>query len=71
MPKHGKKFQKAAGIVPTRENPLDDPSAALELVKSASFAKFDESVEIAVRLGVDPRRHRSGRGLLGQCKSGQ
>src|SRR5690606_22466945 len=28
---------------------------ALELVKQASFARFDESVEIAVRLGVDPR----------------
>jgi large subunit ribosomal protein L1 len=55
MPKHGKKFQKAVAIVPKRENPLDDPSAALQLVKSASFAKFDESVEIAVRLGVDPR----------------
>jgi large subunit ribosomal protein L1 len=55
MPKHGKKFQKAVAIVPRRENPLDDPSAALQLVKSASFAKFDESVEIAVRLGVDPR----------------
>jgi large subunit ribosomal protein L1 len=34
---------------------VEDPSAALEIVKSASFAKFDESVEIAVRLGVDPR----------------
>ena len=55
MPKHGKKFQKAATLAPRRENPLDDPSAALEIVKSASFAKFDESVEIAVRLGVDPR----------------
>jgi large subunit ribosomal protein L1 len=28
---------------------------ALELVKSLSFARFDETVEIAVRLGVDPR----------------
>src|SRR5690606_11951452 len=55
MPKHGKKFQKALAIVPRRDNPLDDPAAALQLVKSASFAKFDESVEIAVRLGVDPR----------------
>ena len=32
--------------------PLD---AALSLVKEASFAKFDETVEVAVRLGVDPR----------------
>src|SRR5919108_3011545 len=28
---------------------------ALQIVKSAAFAKFDESVEVAVRLGVDPR----------------
>jgi len=27
---------------------------AIELVKSSSFAKFDETVEVAVRLGVDP-----------------
>jgi large subunit ribosomal protein L1 len=55
MPRHGKKFQKATTLLPRRENPVEDPSAALEIVKSASFAKFDESVEIAVRLGVDPR----------------
>ena len=28
---------------------------AIDLVKSAAFAKFDETVEVAVRLGVDPR----------------
>ena len=28
---------------------------AIELVKGAAFAKFDETVEVAVRLGVDPR----------------
>ena len=55
MPKHGKKFAKAAGLVPNRENPVASSSDALQLVKDASFAKFDESVEIAVRLGVDPR----------------
>jgi large subunit ribosomal protein L1 len=55
MPKHGKKFRKATTVVPSRENPLGNPSEALQVVKDASFAKFDESVEIAVRLGVDPR----------------
>jgi large subunit ribosomal protein L1 len=55
MPKHGKKFAKAAALVPNRENPVASSSDALQLVKEASFAKFDESVEIAVRLGVDPR----------------
>lgn len=55
MPSHGKKYRKAATLAPRRENPLGTSAEALELVKQASFAKFDESVEVAVRLGVDPR----------------
>jgi len=53
MRSHGKKYNKAAEgrDLSTRYQPRQ----ALELVKSASFAKFDETVEIAVRLGVDPR----------------
>jgi len=35
---------------------LHTPSEAIDLVKSLSAAKFDETVELAVRLGVDPRR---------------
>jgi large subunit ribosomal protein L1 len=35
---------------------LFTPSEALDLVKSLAAAKFDESVELAVRLGVDPRK---------------
>ena len=35
---------------------MHEPDQALELVKSLASAKFDESVEIAVRLGVDPRK---------------
>src|SRR5688572_24574382 len=55
MPKHGKKFTKAEALAPRRENPAQSTNEALEIVKKAAFAKFDESVEIAVRLGVDPR----------------
>ena len=55
MPRHGKKYTKAATLAPRTENPLADANEALRLVKEASFAKFDESVEVAVRLGVDPR----------------
>jgi large subunit ribosomal protein L1 len=55
MPKHGKKYTKAAALAPRRESPAESSVEALQLVKDASFAKFDESVEIAVRLGVDPR----------------
>jgi large subunit ribosomal protein L1 len=55
MPKHGKKYLKAAGLAPRRETPAETSAEALEIVKNASYAKFDESVEVAVRLGVDPR----------------
>lgn len=55
MPNHGKKYRKAVTLAPRRESPLADTGEALGLVKQASFAKFDESVEVAVRLGVDPR----------------
>jgi large subunit ribosomal protein L1 len=55
MPKRGKKYSKALNGVPRRDTPLENPTIALELVKTKAFAKFDESVEIAVRLGVDPR----------------
>jgi len=53
MKTHGKKFNAAA-----KARELDtryQPRQALEIVKGAAFAKFDETVEIAVRLGVDPR----------------
>jgi large subunit ribosomal protein L1 len=55
MPRHGKKYAKAAALAPRREAPAENTNEALVLVKEASFAKFDESVEVAVRLGVDPR----------------
>jgi large subunit ribosomal protein L1 len=55
MPRHGKKYDKAAATVPRRESPVDNTTDAMRLVKEAAFAKFDETVEVAVRLGVDPR----------------
>jgi large subunit ribosomal protein L1 len=53
MPKHGKKFREAQARVPEQDNL--QPTEAVGLVKDLSFAKFDETVEVAVRLGVDPR----------------
>jgi large subunit ribosomal protein L1 len=50
---HGKKFTSAAKKRDAASS--YQPRTALELVKSAAFAKFDETVEVAVRLGVDPR----------------
>lgn len=53
MSGHGKKFVNAAKSV--QEGLAYESVKALELVKSGAFAKFDETVEVAVRLGVDPR----------------
>jgi large subunit ribosomal protein L1 len=52
MPKHGNKYSEAAGKVEERHYDL---SQAVALAKESSFVKFDESMDIAVRLGVDPR----------------
>lgn len=53
MPKHGKKYQDAAKRVD--RNNLYDVTEAITLVKENATAKFDESVEVAFKLGVDPR----------------
>src|SRR5438477_5271723 len=53
MREHGKKYVASAK---NRDITLNyQPRQALEIVKKSSFAKFDETVEVAVRLGVDPR----------------
>jgi large subunit ribosomal protein L1 len=54
MPKHGKKYREVSQLVDAEA--LYDPSEAIELVKKTAPAKFDETVDIAVRLGVDPRK---------------
>jgi len=53
MMKQGKKYQEVAKLV--EKDKLYDPEEAIALVKKVSTAKFDESVEVAVRLGVDPK----------------
>ena len=53
MPATGKKFLAAAARVD--RNRVYGLADAVQLVKAASFAKFDETVDAAVRLGVDPR----------------
>lgn len=53
MRTHGKKYREAQTRV---DGALSYQARhALELVKQSAFAKFDETVEVAVRLGVDPR----------------
>ncbi|MGA7875399.1 MAG: 50S ribosomal protein L1 [Desulfoferrobacter sp.] len=53
MPKHGKKFRAASEKVdPIARYSFQD---ALKLATECSYARFDETLDIAVRLGVDPR----------------
>ena len=52
MAKHGKKYRAAAGKVETRPYQLDE---AFALLKQIAFAKFNETVEISLLLGVDPK----------------
>lgn len=52
--KPGKNLKRSLGLV-DREKAYDIADAA-KLVKDGSFVKFDESVELHVRLGVDPRQ---------------
>src|SRR5574337_432997 len=48
----GKKYRESAKLVEKRSYTLAE---AMPLLKKAAFAKFDETVEIALRLGVDPK----------------
>jgi large subunit ribosomal protein L1 len=54
MAKKGKKYAEVAKLV--QADTLYEAAEALELVKKTAPAKFDETVEVAVRLGVDPRK---------------
>jgi len=54
MPKTGKRFGAAKVAVPTGVKLA--PGEAVKLVKELASAKFDETVDIATRLGVDPRK---------------
>ena len=53
MAKRGKRYQEVAKLV-DREK-LYSPAEAIALVKKCASAKFDETVEVAMKLGVDPR----------------
>ena len=51
--KHGKKYIDSKKLIDSLK--LYEPDEAVNLVKQTGKAKFDETVEISVRLGVDPR----------------
>jgi large subunit ribosomal protein L1 len=52
MAGHGKKFTAAAAQVQGRTYSIEE---AIPLIQKVKYAKFDETVEIAMRLGVDPK----------------
>jgi len=54
MPKHGKSYRSAKDQVP--RGVKFKPDEAVRLVKDLSFAGFDETVDLATRLSVDPRQ---------------
>ena len=54
MARHGKRYRAALSVVDrSKRYPLDE---AIRLAAESAKAKFDETMEIAVRLGVDPRQ---------------
>ncbi|MFC4765961.1 50S ribosomal protein L1 [Effusibacillus consociatus] len=54
MAKNGKKYAEASKLID--KDTVYDVSEAVALVKKAASAKFDETVEVAVRLGVDVKK---------------
>ena len=54
MPKRGKKYQEAANLVDRLAN--YSPEEAVDLVKKTSFTKFDATIEVHLRMGLDPRK---------------
>src|SRR5512140_2508801 len=54
MAKHGKKYLAAAAKVDLDK--FYDPQEAVKLVKETSYTKFDATVEVHMRMGLDPRQ---------------
>src|SRR5690606_23179190 len=54
MAQKGKKYQEVVKLVDADQ--FYAPEEAVELVKKTATAKFDETIEVAVRLGVDPKK---------------
>ena len=54
MTQHSKKYTEALGQVDREEQ--HSVGDAVDLVKALARAKFDETIELALRLGVDPRK---------------
>jgi large subunit ribosomal protein L1 len=53
MPKHGKNY--IAAVAQVEEDKLYEPTEAVDLLKKTSFVKFDPTIEVHMKLGIDPR----------------
>jgi large subunit ribosomal protein L1 len=53
MPKRGKKYQEVATLVDPAQ--VYSPEEAVELVRKVSYANFDATIEVHLRMGLDPR----------------
>ncbi|MCK4581092.1 MAG: 50S ribosomal protein L1, partial [Dehalococcoidia bacterium] len=53
MRRRGKKYQETTKVID--KSRLYSPEEAIGLAKNASFARFDETVELHLRMGVNPR----------------
>ena len=53
MVKHGRKYQEAAALIDRTK--VYQPQEAVELAKKSAHASFDETVELHLRMGLDPR----------------
>ena len=53
MPKHGKQYRAAVALVD--DDKMYQPREAVEMVKKTSYVKFDPTVEVHMKLGIDPR----------------
>ena len=52
MPKHGKQY--LAAIAQVDDDKMYEPGEAVEMVKKTSFVKFDPTIEVHMKLGIDP-----------------
>lgn len=65
--KHGKKYIESAKLIESSK--LYDPDEAVKLALQTAKTKFDETMEISVRLGVDPRQPISRSAALSCCRT--
>jgi len=62
VPKHGRNYRNAAASLEPRQYTAEE---AISLAKAQAFAKFDEGMDLSMRLGVDPKHaDQMGRGTV-------